>query len=304
MCSRGIRRSRWSRVGALYLAVFFRFSPIHALPEVSRWPPVAGDVSELEELKLTVSRLELILEKNIEDLNSRFLFHQEKDKTIKEMSSKIQDLQDSICHIKKSRATSSCSEERVKILEEEIRSLWSEARKNSFDIHTLESKAYDAEEKLHSVSTKVHEMEDIITEQWIQIRQLEQTLQIIKVRTSIAKRKINPTECTFLKFISDLRQHYLAEIISQLELLFLKINSTLRGYPSHAFDMLRRLISHVQSRHRELQGYVRQLMGKNEFTTAFANQEVVFFVASAMITLPFMAAWILYSSRSESLEEG
>ncbi|CAA6665781.1 unnamed protein product [Spirodela intermedia] len=100
MCSRGIRRSRWSRVGALYLAVFFRFSPIHALPEVSRWPPVAGDVSELEELKLTVSRLELILEKNIEDLNSRFLFHQEKDKTIKEMSSKIQDLQDSICHIK------------------------------------------------------------------------------------------------------------------------------------------------------------------------------------------------------------
>uniref|UniRef100_A0A1D1XS97 Homeobox protein cut-like ceh-44 n=1 Tax=Anthurium amnicola TaxID=1678845 RepID=A0A1D1XS97_9ARAE len=283
------RRSRLGPLRAVHSAVFLLFVPIllsaiFALPEVSHLPREEGAVSELTELKLKISQLESILEKNIKDLDSKVSLLQEKDSLIEEMSSKIQYLQNFLRNMKKSRGGSVYSEERVSSLEEEVRNLWGEARKNNFDLHTLQSKAYDAEEKLDSVSSQVLKMEDIITEQWIQIRQLEQALQVTKVRTSKAYRKIKSTGCTLLKFINGFHQHHLPEASCHLRSFFFKKSSVLGPYLSHVFNLVQRISLGVRICHHELQGYVRQMMEKYEFTADFANQEVIFFLVYFIIS--------------------
>ncbi|MQL86166.1 hypothetical protein Taro_018696 [Colocasia esculenta] len=123
------------------------------------------------------------------------------------------------------------------------------------------------------------------------------------LRTSKAYKKMERTECTLLKFINDLHQLHLPEAICRLKSIVFKKKSIVSSYTSHAFKLLKRISSGVQRYHHKLQGYVRGIMEKNEFTEAFTNQEVIFFLASVIITFPFMAAWFLYSSHSGSSEE-
>ncbi|CAL8076144.1 unnamed protein product [Prunus armeniaca] len=53
--------------------------------------------------------------------------------------------------------------------------------KYNFDLHVLESKAQDAEDRLETVASQAQKMADIVTEQWIQIQRLEQAPHIIQV---------------------------------------------------------------------------------------------------------------------------
>ncbi|BFG15012.1 hypothetical protein CerSpe_012860 [Prunus speciosa] len=66
--------------------------------------------------------------------------------------------------------------ERLNAQEEGVRLLWAASRKYNFDLHVLESKAQDAEDRLKTVASQAQKMADIVTEQWIQIQQLEQAL--------------------------------------------------------------------------------------------------------------------------------
>ncbi|XP_058100579.1 uncharacterized protein LOC131245262 isoform X2 [Magnolia sinica] len=200
--------------------------------------PTDNVICQLEEMKQKVSRLESILEVNMKSLNAKDVYLEEKEKLIEEMTHKIHFLQNAMVDIKKSLGDSSYYEERVRLLEDEVRLLWAESRKNNFNIHVLDANARDAEEKLEELTSQVEKMGSIVTEQWIQIQQLEQALQITEIR------KTESTRCIFLK----------------------------------------------------LQGTVKQVMERNEFTAAFVNKEVVFFMASALITFPAMGAWIFYSS--------
>ncbi|XP_078431500.1 myosin heavy chain-like protein isoform X1 [Wolffia australiana] len=283
MYSQQVRRSRWSRFTMLFMGFVFLLSPIWSLPDSTSSPVTADGYSELEQLQQMISRLELLLQKNVEDLKSR-LNHQEKYMKNKEMSSKGHVSPDSH-HPTKSRCASSSAEEKANCLEE-IQKLWSETRKNKFDIQNLESKAYDGEKKLNYVSSQVQKMKDIITEQWIQIRQLEQALLTLKIRLSRAEAKSNPT------FMSVLRQYNLPnKVISRTESLLFRINSKLRGYPSRLFQV-------IKTRHHELQGWVRCAMKKNGITASLAHQEIVFILASALLVFPFWAAYFICSSSS------
>ncbi|XP_078431502.1 myosin heavy chain-like protein isoform X3 [Wolffia australiana] len=227
MYSQQVRRSRWSRFTMLFMGFVFLLSPIWSLPDSTSSPVTADGYSELEQLQQMISRLELLLQKNVEDLKSR-LNHQEKYMKNKEMSSKG--------HV-------------------------------SPDSH-------------HPT------MKDIITEQWIQIRQLEQALLTLKIRLSRAEAKSNPT------FMSVLRQYNLPnKVISRTESLLFRINSKLRGYPSRLFQV-------IKTRHHELQGWVRCAMKKNGITASLAHQEIVFILASALLVFPFWAAYFICSSSS------
>ncbi|XP_078431501.1 myosin heavy chain-like protein isoform X2 [Wolffia australiana] len=245
MYSQQVRRSRWSRFTMLFMGFVFLLSPIWSLPDSTSSPVTADGYSELEQLQQMISRLELLLQKNVEDLKSR-LNHQEKYMKNKEMSSKGHVSPDSH-HPTKSRCASSSAEEKANCLEE---------------------------------------MKDIITEQWIQIRQLEQALLTLKIRLSRAEAKSNPT------FMSVLRQYNLPnKVISRTESLLFRINSKLRGYPSRLFQV-------IKTRHHELQGWVRCAMKKNGITASLAHQEIVFILASALLVFPFWAAYFICSSSS------
>ncbi|XP_010260325.1 PREDICTED: uncharacterized protein LOC104599470 [Nelumbo nucifera] len=257
---------------------------------------VCGDqnndlICELQRTKLKISRLESILEESIKILNAKIFHLEEQEKLIEEMSHKIILLQSSLLKIK---GDSSYVEERVNALEEEVRLLWDASRKNNFKIHILEYKAQDEEERLEVITSQYEKMADIVTEQWIQIQQLEQALHIAE-RTLTAQRKVGSYRWRVTKFIKDFCGHYLQKMIRLLHQHLFDQDSVLGSCLSEAWHQLKRTIIAAKKYHHELQVFVKHEMERNEFTAAIANQEVVFFVASALITFPVISTliWLL-----------
>ncbi|CAL2225253.1 unnamed protein product [Prunus armeniaca] len=93
-----------------------------------------------------------------------------------------------------SQRDSLATDERLNALEEEVRLLWAASRKYNFDLHVLESKAEDDEDRLETVASQAQKMADIVTEQWIQIQRFEQALHIT--------HKFLASGSLFAKFIS------------------------------------------------------------------------------------------------------
>ncbi|KAI8567766.1 hypothetical protein RHMOL_Rhmol02G0147200 [Rhododendron molle] len=162
---------------------------------------------------------------------------------------------------------SSRANERLNQLEEEVRLLWANMRKTTFELHHLESKAQDAENNMNLVASQVETMAAIVTEQWIQIRQLEQALHNAEVQALTVKRL--PTRSKFLKKLKGI-----------LDSSLFHKESPLGSYACQALHQLEKISSAAKKYHHELQGFIKQEMEKNEFTAALANKEVVFFVVS------------------------
>ncbi|XP_057948581.1 uncharacterized protein LOC131144157 [Malania oleifera] len=251
-------------------------------------------ICELQDAKLRIARLETILEESVQSLNARILHIQEREKLIVGMGVKIQQLQSDLLSIKDN---SSRADGRVDALEKEVQLLWAASRKNNFDIHILESKVQDAEERLEELSSQVEKMASIVTERWIQIRQLEQALQITQTRTLKAQELAGSKRCIFLKFINKLYRNYLQNLSEMLDPYLPGKEFAISSYMSEALHRIKVILSAAKTYHHQLQGYIKQEMERNEFTAALANEELVFFVASAIITFPIMSAWMLLSSQ-------
>uniref|UniRef100_A0A5B7BMB4 Uncharacterized protein n=1 Tax=Davidia involucrata TaxID=16924 RepID=A0A5B7BMB4_DAVIN len=251
-------------------------------------------IRDLQEAKLKIGRLESILEETIKDLNAKSLYLKESEKLIEKMTHEIDHLQSALFSFK---GDSSCVDERLNALEEEVRLLWAASRKNNFELHNLECKAQDAENRLEVVTSQVEKIADIVTEQWIQIQHLEQALQIAEMRTLRVRWQVSSSRCTFLKFIKTLFGSHLQKLREMLDPFLFEKESALGSYISQALHQLAKFLSAAKKYHHELQGLIKQEMERNEFTAALANKEVVFFVASALITFPIISAWMLLSSK-------
>ncbi|XP_058201788.1 uncharacterized protein LOC131316443 isoform X2 [Rhododendron vialii] len=222
---------------------------------------------ELEEAKLKIARLESIFDETVQHINAKSLSLEECEKLITDMTHEMDRLQSDLSSLK---GESSRANERLNQLEEEVRLLWANMRKTNFELHHLESKAQDAENNMNLVASQVEKMAAIVTEQWIQIRQLEQALHNAEVQALTVKR--SPTRCKFLKFLRNLFGNHLQKLKGILDLSLFHKES-----PLH---QLEKISSAAKKYHHELQGFIKQEMEKNEFTAALANKEVVFFVVS------------------------
>ncbi|KAM0946136.1 hypothetical protein DsansV1_C09g0091741 [Dioscorea sansibarensis] len=139
--------------------------------------------SELQKLKLQIDHLESILQENARILNSKVHHLDEEKKLVEALELKTCSLERSLDSLKGSGSSgSSYSEIRISSLEEEVRLLWAESRGNNFDIHMLESKATAAVKNLEAVASAAEKLDNIVTEQWIQIQRLEQALQMAKIK--------------------------------------------------------------------------------------------------------------------------
>ncbi|XP_022720450.1 tropomyosin-like isoform X1 [Durio zibethinus] len=272
------------------LTCFFFFSPTFQDQQNNNHNPL---IRELHDAKLRISRLESILEERIQSINAKTLYLKEREKLLDDMENKITFLQSALSSLKDN---SLLADERLKALEEEVRLLWAVLRKNNFELHVLESKAQDSEDKLEVVTSQVEKMAEVVTEQWIQIQHLEQALQIAEMRALQAQWQ-RDKRCTFLKFISHLSGRHLPKMFKALDSYSLGKGSAIKYYMSQALQQLRRFYSAAKKYHHELQGFIKQEMRRNEFTAAFVNDELVFFLASALITFPILSAWMLLLSQ-------
>ncbi|WOG89810.1 hypothetical protein DCAR_0209049 [Daucus carota subsp. sativus] len=236
---------------------------------------------------------ESVLEDRMHDLDVKSQHLGEYTKQLEEINHEIDHLQSVLLILKDDP---SHADKRLALLEEEVRTLWDVSRTNNFDLHTLELKAQDAEERLDTVASKAQKMADIVTEQWIQVQRLEQALQMAQMRTWKAKWQLRFTRCTYFKFFNNLFGGHFEKLMRVLDPNLYENWSAPDSYLSQVTHQLKRIFAAAKYHHHQLQGYIKKEMEGNEFTAAFANNEVVFVIASALITFPILSAWMFLTS--------
>ncbi|KAL4205107.1 hypothetical protein AMTRI_Chr01g135580 [Amborella trichopoda] len=257
--------------------------------------------SELEELKTKAAFLEFVLQEKTNELNTKDAYIANTLKIIEEKTNDILFLQKSLDDLKHVRADLSNLEERVSGLETEVGILKIVIQKSKADLQSLEYRASDMEKKSELMASQIERMEDIVTEQWIQIRQTEHALQTVQMMTLKARRKIDTAERIVLKFINKVAGYSLDSIIpGSFRYYILREILIFSSYVDWAAHQLKGIIIATRAYHHELQLYVKKVMEKNQLTKKIAsNDEVVFFLASMLIVVPIMGAWMLYSSTFE-----
>ncbi|KAL1208422.1 hypothetical protein V5N11_029651 [Cardamine amara subsp. amara] len=246
-------------------------------------------VNDLDAAKLRISQLEAVLEATIEKADAKTFYLKEREKLIQDAESQIHDLQ-SVSYSVESGLT--LLRRRISELEEEVKLLWAALRTTNFELHVLEDKARDAEGKVKAKAFEVQQMTEVITEQWIQVQHLEQ------MREFNNRRHHTPSKCLFLKLMSDTRGKHLLKVHEAFDIQWKgkKVSFFIQPYLTQALSQLKSLWAAVTKYHHQLQGFIKHEMERNEITAALANREVVFFMASALITFPVFGAWILLSS--------
>ncbi|XP_038894495.1 uncharacterized protein LOC120083049 isoform X3 [Benincasa hispida] len=259
------------------------FSPLFVVSEIAS-PGRSGNdgfINELLEIKLRISHLESVLEESKQNLTEKSSELKAQEKLIEAMS-----------HKKKT----SSDDESIAVLEDEVRRLWAESRKNNFDIHILKAKVQEAEEKLEEVTSQVEKKSSIVSEQWIQIRHLEQALEMSKIQALKVRRQVALTRCTFLKLANTCFVKQLQKDLQTLNHhLFNKV-PTLSSRVTGAIHHLQRVYEEAKKYHHELQRLIKQEMERNEYAAYLANKEFIFFLASALVTFPIFGAWMFLSS--------
>ncbi|URE36224.1 hypothetical protein MUK42_03246 [Musa troglodytarum] len=242
----------------------------------------------------------------MEILNSKEVHLEKKYKLIGEMEEKIQLLQNALHEIKGSVSDLFKAEDRIRALEEEVQLLLEQSMKNENNIQTLESSADDATEKMEVTDYEIKKMDSIVTEQWIQIRQLEQAFQLTKMMTSkVLRRSLQkdmnrsrmPSKFATSKvvqFIRGICRFHLPEV-NLPDSFFLRASFS-KSSMSQAYNQLKLLMSVAQEFHNELQGFIKHEMQMHELTAGLANNLVVFILASTLMIAPIIFAWNVSSS--------
>ncbi|KAF5742305.1 hypothetical protein HS088_TW09G00349 [Tripterygium wilfordii] len=253
-----------------------------------------NSISELRKAKIKVAKLESALEENVRNLDARNLYLEQQEKLIEDMDTKIRDLRSSLLGIKDD---SLYAEESLIALKEEVRLLWAASRKNNFDLHVLKLQAKDTAAEVELATSQVEKMNDIVTEQWIQIQQLEQALHITEMRTLNARKQVSSRRCSFLKFIYHVSENHLSEVFGAVDFHSTGKRPIWETYLSEAVHHFEQFYLTVKKYHHELQRLVKQEMERHDSTATLANAELVFFLASALITFPVFGAWLFLLSR-------
>ncbi|XP_016459707.1 uncharacterized protein LOC107783250 isoform X3 [Nicotiana tabacum] len=269
-------------------------------PVESQIPPSSGQQNqnsvmfELQEAKLKIARLESILDESMPSLNAKSQYIREAEKKIEDISVEIDNLTTALSKLQHHSS-------RINTLEEKVRLLWDVARKNNFEIHTLEFKAQDGQKRLKVLASQVEKMAEIVSEQWIQIQQLEQAVQMAEMRTLKVKRQLRSSKCPFVKFIKNVFGNHLETLKGILHPYGSYSKADPNSYWDQALHHIQRTFASARQYHYELittqlQKFVKHEIERNEFPAALANEEVVFLVASALIVFPILSVFMLLFS--------
>ncbi|KAI4365135.1 hypothetical protein MLD38_021150 [Melastoma candidum] len=177
-----------------------------------------------------------------------------------------------------------------------VQSLWAATRKSNYDIHVLKAQADEADERFRAAASKVEKLIEIVSEEWIQIKNFEQALQFAEMRATNTRWESASRRCLFLKFFYNFFGCHQPEVLCVSNNIF-RFD---REFPSYkweeALQQLKGVYSVVKDYHFELQSIIRREMERNEVTAALTNEELSVFVASAIGVFPLLSAWIWISS--------
>ncbi|XP_056687077.1 uncharacterized protein [Spinacia oleracea] len=188
---------------------------------------------EIQEMKFKVARLELLSETTSQELYTKSLQIGNCDKKIEELSRTIHNLESDLSNLKDAPDY----EEIIKLLEEQVRELEADVRRNDKNLHHLKVKAEDDKKSVELLASKVETMAKIVPELWFHVQKLEQACEVIERRTGELRRHLRNQKCSFFKFINKLPvRHYQKMVVP---------------YTSKALHQLRRSASVAKKYHHQ-----------------------------------------------------
>nr|CAD1839229.1 unnamed protein product [Ananas comosus var. bracteatus] len=214
-------------------------------------------------------RRQSILAESTTLLHSKTVHVEEDSILIEAMERDIQSLINEQQNTKKLLGDSSFSQDSVKAMEEEVRLLKDQSRAISSNIYILESLANDAEKRLEAMSSEVRKMENVISEQWIQVQQFEQAFQLTKMMTSKVHKRSMPKEGTdnkwrskysitkVIQFVTDNPLRYIPDV-GLLDSLFLA-GSLSKSWTFQAYDQFQSILSILHKCHHEVRQFAKGL---------------------------------------------
>lgn len=249
-------------------------------------------IVKIQEANLKLDHLESVRKKTIQELNSKSALIMQNEKKIQELNQQIRRLQTTLANFEDNTLSTNKDSH---ALEEQVQLLWEALRQNNFNIYNLELKARNADERLNSLKMQVEEMADIVSEQWIQIQQHEQALQIAQRRASKIKQHLRAPKCSFMKSIKSLLQEHLEMVKVILDPYVSNGGHALKSCISEASDHLKRTYTAAKYYHHQLQDYMKQTVMRKNLTAVLAHEEVVFFMVSALIVFSVLSIYLLLS---------
>ncbi|KAG2650467.1 uncharacterized protein LOC120655532 isoform X3 [Panicum virgatum] len=261
--------------------------------------------SEIEALRLKVAQLESLLEENTNTLNSKSSILEEDNKLIEAMERDIQLLMDGPESTKDSKIKS-YSAGNIKSMEDEVQQLQQEVSKINKNSDTIESLARDTERRVETLGSEVKKIEDIIAEQWIQIRQFEQAFVLTKMMASKVHDRSRPSEMVYkwpgketilkaYRFRKAIRRQYIPDT-DRPDVFFLG-GSVSRSSIAIPYNQFKFFISSTQKFHHKVQVFLHDALESNRYSRGLANEPVTFIMAYLLVVSPMWIAWFLYSTR-------
>ncbi|KAF3332601.1 hypothetical protein FCM35_KLT02178 [Carex littledalei] len=216
---------------------------------------------EIQALKDHVFQLESSLVENTKKLDVKTELLEEDDKLIEAMERDIQHLIDEQENIKSSLSTR-YHQDGNKDMEQEVKLLKDQSTKVNSNIYHLELSAKDTAKKLETLNSEIIKIQSIISEQWIQIRQLEQAFQQTKIMASRVRRKtlhsIPFGKLAYLKVVRFIEVIRL-QLIHDITVLESFLLGPLGSYLSDASDHLLRFSQVAQERFHEVLQFIRRI---------------------------------------------
>ncbi|CAL4888091.1 unnamed protein product [Urochloa decumbens] len=303
---------RRARSAAALLAVAALVSVICAVPDAGTSAVLAAGAdadalrSEIEALRLKVAQLESLLEENTNTLNSKASILEEDNKLIEEMERDIQLLIDGPATTKDSKIKS-YSAGNIKSMEDEVQQLQEEISKINKNSDTIELLARDTERRVDTLSSEVKKIEDIIAEQWIQIRQFEQAFVLTKMMASKVHERSRPSQMVYkwpgketilkaYRFRKAIHRRQYSPDTDRPDVFFLG-GSVSRSSISIPYNQLRIFISSTQMFHHKVQVLIHDALESNRYSRGLANEPVTFILAYLLVVSPMWIAWFIYSRR-------
>ncbi|KAJ4788735.1 hypothetical protein LUZ62_039981 [Rhynchospora pubera] len=240
---------------ALVVSIYAFSDPIsstgNGAEEASKMEEMRSEMEmEIQALKEQILQLESRLVESTKKLEVKTELVEENSKLIEAMERDIQYLINEQENIKSSFSGRYYQDD-TKETEQEVELLNDQSRKVNSNIYHLEVAAKDTEEKLETLNSEIIKIQSIISEQWIQIRQLEQGFQLTKIMASRVRRRtlegISLGKIIYIKvvqFVEVIRLQLIHDI-TLLESLFVE---PLGSYLSEASDHLLRFSQVAQKR--------------------------------------------------------
>ncbi|KAL0300701.1 UNVERIFIED_CONTAM: Triose phosphate/phosphate translocator, chloroplastic [Sesamum radiatum] len=138
---------------------------------------------------------------------------------------------------------------------------------------TLSSIEHDYSRANEKLSALEEERTEIVSEQWIQIQQLEQALHMTEMRTSKIRKELW-RRCPFVKFCASLFGDCL-NMLKRIMDPYVTGDGPVVGFCKSQALQTFEVAKHY---HHQLQGFIKHAMKSNELTAGLAHEEVVFFV--------------------------